>query len=40
MEVVRQVAEVVNPMIKFTIDIPSENEDEKIAVLDLKITGR
>ena len=37
MEVVRQVAEVVHPMIKFTIDIPSENEDEKIAVLDLKI---
>ena len=37
MEVIRQVAEQVDPMIKFTIDVPSYHEDNKIPVLDLKI---
>ena len=37
MEIVRQVAELVNPMIKFTVDVPSYHEDNKIAVLDLEI---
>ena len=37
MEVIRQVAAEVDPMIKFTVDIPSHHEDKKIAVLDLKI---
>ena len=37
MGVIWQVAELVNPMIKFTIDVPSYHEDNKIAVLDLKI---
>ena len=37
MEIIRQVAEQVDPMIKFTVDVPSYHEDKKIAVLDLKI---
>ena len=37
MEVINQVAESIDPMIKFTIDVPSFLEDKKIAVLDLKI---
>ena len=37
MEIIRQVAELVNPMIQFTIDVPSYHEGEKIAVLDLEI---
>ena len=37
MEVIRQVAETVDPMIKFTIDVPSYHEDFKIPVLDLNI---
>ena len=37
MEIVRQVAELVNPMIQFTIDVPSYHEGGKIAVLDLEI---
>ena len=37
MEVINQVAESIDPMIKFTIDVPSFHEDKKIAVLDLKI---
>jgi hypothetical protein len=37
LEIVRQVAELVHPMIKFTVDIPSEHEDKKIAVLDLNV---
>ena len=37
MEVVRQVAESLDPNLKFEIDVPSYHEDKKIAVLDLKI---
>ena len=37
MEVVRQVAELVNPMLKFTVDVPSHHDNRKIAVLDLEI---
>ena len=37
LEIVRQVAEIVHPMIKFTVDIPSEHEDQKVSVLDLKV---
>ena len=37
MEVIKQVAESIDPMIKFTTDVPSYHEDKKIAVLDLKI---
>ena len=37
LEIIRQVAELVNPMIKFTVDIPSEHENKKIAVLDLNV---
>ena len=37
MEVINQVAESIDPMIKFTKDVPSFHEDKKIAVLDLKI---
>ena len=37
MEFVRQVTELVHPMIKFTVDIPSDHDDNKVAVLDLNI---
>ena len=37
MDIIRQVADQVDPMIKFTIDVPSYHEDHKIAVLHLKI---
>jgi hypothetical protein len=37
MEIVRQIAESVNPMIKFTADIPSDHKDKKVSVLDLNI---
>ena len=37
MEIVRQIADKVNPMLKFTLDVPSQHEDGKIAVLDLKV---
>ena len=37
MDIVRQVAELINPMIKFTVDVPSHHENQKIAVLDLEI---
>ena len=37
MDIVRQVAESVDPNIKFEVDVPSFHEDKKIAVLDLKI---
>ena len=34
---VRQVAEAEDLMMKFTIDIPTDHDDNKISVLDLKI---
>ena len=37
MEIIRQVSEDVDPMIKLTIDVPSYHKDEKISVLDLKV---
>ena len=37
MEIIRQVAELINPMLKFTMDVPSYHDDTKIAVLDLKV---
>ena len=37
MEILRQIADEVNPMIKFTADLPSDHEDGKISVLDLNI---
>ena len=37
MEVLQQIANQIDPMIKFTIDIPSDHEDGKLAVLDLKL---
>ena len=37
MEILRQVADDIDPMLKFTIDIPSLHENGKLAVLDLNI---
>ena len=37
MDVIRLVAESINPLIKFTTDIPSDHDDKKVAVLDLNI---
>ena len=37
MDIIRQVSEQVDPMIKWTTDIPSSHEDKKVAVLDLKV---
>ena len=37
MDVIRQVAEGVDPNLKFEVDVPSYHDDKKIAVLDLKI---
>ena len=36
MEILQQIANQINPMIKFTVDLPSDHEDGKLAVLDLK----
>ena len=36
-EVLKEIAEEVDPMLKFTIDTPDEQKDNKIAVLDLKV---
>ena len=37
MEIIRQVAEMMDPIVKLTIDVPSNHENMKIAVLDLNI---
>ena len=36
-EVLKTIAEEVDPMLKFTIDTPDKQKDNKIAVLDLKV---
>ena len=36
MKIVRAVANVINPMISMTIDVPSEYADEKVPMLDVK----
>ena len=36
-EVLKEIAEEVDPMLKFTIDTPDKQKDDKIAVLDLKV---
>ena len=38
MEILRQVADEMDPMLKFTIDIPSSYEDGKLPVLDLTLS--
>ena len=35
MEIIQQVANEVDPMIKFTVDVPSNHKDNKLPVLDL-----
>ena len=37
MNVIRKVADEVHDMIKFTVDAPSNHEDKKMPVLDLKV---
>ena len=36
-EILKEIAEEVDPMMKFTIDTPCNHKDNKIPVLDLKI---
>ena len=36
-EILKEIAEEVDPMLKFTIDTPDNLKDNKIAVLDLKV---
>ena len=37
MDIVRQVADEIDPMLKFTIDVPSYHAEGKMPVLDLKV---
>ena len=36
-EILKEIAEEVDPMLKFTIDTPSNHEDKKLPVLDIKV---
>ena len=36
MEILQEIANKIDPMIKFTVDLPSDHEDGQLAVLDLK----
>jgi hypothetical protein len=38
MEVIKEIAESIDPMIKLTIDTPCNYEDDAIAILDLKVS--
>ena len=37
MEIVRQIAQEVDPMIKLTVEVPSDHKDGKLRVLDIKL---
>ena len=37
MEIIREIAESIDDIVKFTVDLPSNHENGKIAILDLEV---